>query len=421
MANYRLLIAMRYLISPRRISLISIITSISIAGVTLGVAALIVVLSVMNGFYDIVRDMLVSYDPHVRIVAAAPGGIDRHERLMHETLQLPRVTSATPYVEGKALFAYDGPTNLKKVVIVRGVDTSTLDGVSEISQRITFGTFDLTRRNNRPGLVVGENLAARLGLFPESEIRNPTRVALLSAPGLERLVMRGFGLPPIPVFEVRGLYELTDLYDQSHVFVSLKEGQRLFRMGENVTGIELRLTDMEDAEAVKRELERRLPADRYRVLTWYDLQKSLYDVMRIEKWAASLILALIIVVAAFNIIGSLTMIVIEKRRDLAVLQAMGVSRRSIRRIFVLEGSLIGIFGSVLGVVIGVGVSLLQKAYEIVPLARSESFIIEAYPISIQWLDVVIIVAIAMLLCIAASLYPAARAAAADPAVAVRNA
>jgi lipoprotein-releasing system permease protein len=418
--DYRLLIARRYLISPRRISLISIITSISIAGVTLGVAALIVVLSVMNGFYDLVRDMLVSFDPHVRIVSAEPGGISRPERLMATVLENPSVDSATPFVEGKALFAYEGPTELNKVVIVRGVDTSTLAGVSEVAQRVTFGTFDLTRRDNRPGLVVGANLAAQLGLFPESEIRSPTRVALLSAAGLIRMATMTFGLPPISAFEVRGLYELEAIYDQSHVFVAIEEAQRLFRMDDNVTGIELRLTDMNQAESVKQELQQVLPEDQYDVLTWYDLQKSLYDVMRLEKWGASAILALIIVVAAFNIIGSLTMIVIEKRRDLAVLQAMGVSRRSIRRIFVLEGLLIGAFGSIIGTIIGLGLAILQKTYDLVPLSRAESFIIDAYPVAIQISDVLIIVAVAMGLCIAASLYPASRAAAANPALAVRN-
>lgn len=419
--DYRLLIARRYLISPRRISLISIITSISTIGVGVGVALLIIVLSVMNGFYELVRDMLVSFDPHVRVVAHESRGLSHPDSLMAVALELPEVRSATPYVEGKALFAYEGPTELNKVVIVRGVDAATIGAVSEVTERVVYGEFDVARRENRPGVVVGANLAARLGLFLDTEVREPTRVALLSAAGLEQLLTRGISMPAITVFEVRGLYQLEAVYDQSHVFVALEEAQRLFRLGDRVSGIELRLDRLDAAEAVKEQLQRVLPGDRFDVLTWYDLQKSLYDVMRLEKWGASLILALIIVVAAFNIVGSLTMIVIEKQRDLAALQAMGVSKRGIRHIFLMEGLLIGSIGSGVGLAAGVGLSYLQKVFHFVPLAGSESFIIDAYPIAIDGLDVLAVVLTAITLCLVASLYPSTRAASADPAVQLKNA
>jgi lipoprotein-releasing system permease protein len=181
-----------------------------------------------------------------------------------------------------------------------------------------------------------------------------------------------------------------------------------------VSGIELRLDDLERAEAVKAALERKLDPERLRVQTWYDLQRSLYDVMRLEKWGASFVLALIIVVAAFNIVGSLTMIVIEKRRDLGALQAMGASRGDIRRIFLLEGLLVGVVGS------GLGLALAQQHFGLVPLAGAESFIIDAYPVAVRVWDVVLIVAVAVGLCAAASLYPAARASAVEPAQAVRG-
>ena len=164
-----------------------------------------------------------------------------------------------------------------------------------------------------------------------------------------------------------------------------------------------------------------LPEGRFEVLTWYDLQKALYDVMRLEKWGASLILALIIIVAAFNIVGSLTMVVIEKRRDLGVLQAMGVSRRNVRRIFLLEGLFIGGIGSGFGLVLGLALCFLQKEFALVPLASAESFIIDAYPVSVELFDIAVIVTIALTLCVLAALYPAARAASVQPAVAVRTA
>ncbi|MEX0600305.1 MAG: ABC transporter permease [Rhodothermales bacterium] len=416
--DYRFLIARRYLVSRRRVTLISFITGISVAGVTLGVAALIVVLSVMNGFYDFVRDLLVSLDPHVRIVSVEDGGIRNADSLMAVALELPDVRYASAYVEGKALLVPRRGTDVNKVVIVRGVDPDAYAGVSDVVEGTGFGSFDLARRNGRPGVVAGMSLARQFALAPAAESEASSLVALLSAPALERTMANVFGGAPLMWFEVRGLFELQDVYDESHVFIALEEAQRLLRMGDVVSGVELRLGNLDRADEVKRTLSAQLDPQYYEVLTWYDLQKSLYDVMRLEKWGASFILVLIIIVAAFNIVGSLTMIVIEKRRDVGVLQAMGVSRRNIRRIFMLEGLLVGGVGTFFGLVAGLGLAWLQQRYELVPLAGAESFMISAYPISIQVLDVVAISVVAVALCSAAALYPASRAAAIEPASAV---
>ena len=435
--DYRLLIARRYLASRKQFTLISVITGISVAGVALGVAALIVVLSVMNGFYDIVRDLLVSLDPHVRIVSAegsslavadstAAGasisvsegqGLSGVEGLMALALSLPHVEHASAYVEGKALLLHEGSGAANKVVIVRGVDPATLEGVSDVMAQTGYGTFDLERREGMPGLVMGLSLAQRLALVPGTG--SGSEVALLSAPGIERMLTQVFGPPPLARFEVRGLYQLEDGYDENHVFISRAAAQRLFRLGDRVTGIELRLDDLNRAAEVKAALQARLDPERFTVSTWYDLQKSLYDVMQLEKWGASVILILICVVAAFNIIGSLTMVVIEKRRDVGVLQAMGVSRRNIRRIFLTEGALIGVLGTGIGFTIGLTLALAQKYFELVPLIGAESFLIDAYPVSIRSFDLVLIGSVAFGLCVLAALYPAARAAAIEPAHAVQ--
>lgn len=411
--NFKWLIARRYLASPKRVSLISVITGISIAGVSLGVAALIVVLSVMNGFYDFVRDLLVSLDPHVRIVSAAGQGFEDADSLQALARSVPHVEHATPYVEGKALLLHDGAGSANKVVIVRGVDPETLGGVSAVMQQTDFGAFDLSRTSGGTGIVIGLSLGQRFGLVPGNDL------ALLSAPGIERMLTQIFGAPPLTRFEVRGLYQMESVYDESHVFIGIPEAQRLFQMGEQVTGVELRLDDLNAAEAVKADLQARLDPARFEVRTWYDLQKSLYDVMQLEKWGASLILVLIIIVAAFNIIGSLTMIVIEKRRDVGVLQAMGVSRKNIRQIFLIEGLLIGVLGTLIGFLIGLTLALLQQHYELVPLVGADSFLIDAYPVAIRGLDLTLIAVVAMALCMIAALYPAARAAAIEPAHAVQ--
>ncbi len=422
--DYRFLIARRYLAASRRVTLVSVISGLSVAGVALGVTALIVVLSVMNGFYDIVRDLLVSFDPHVRIESVEGRGLTNVDSLLRVAQSLDHVESATAYVEGKALLTYKGAPNETQVVVVRGVDARTFG--DSLAQRggaaasTTSGSFDLARRDEQAGIVLGASLGLRLGLYPGLSDDTGSQVALLSAPGIERVLTQPLGLPPLQPFTVRGLYELEPVYDAGHVFIDLPEAQRLFRMVGEVSGIELRLDDLGRAEAVKAALQQRLDPAKVRVQTWYDLQRSLYDVMRLEKWGASFVLALIIVVAAFNIVGSLTMIVIEKRRDLGALQAMGASRSDIRRIFLLEGLLVGVIGSGIGLALGLALAFAQQHFGLVPLAGAESFIIDAYPVAVRAWDVVLIVVVAVGLCAAASLYPAARASAVEPAQAVRG-
>lgn len=416
--DFRYLIARRYLLSRRQVTLISVITGISVLGVTVGVASLIVILSVMNGFYDFVHELLVSLDPHVRIVSAEDDGIEEPDSLLAIALEQPHVRHASAYVEGKALLVPERGGDVNKVVIVRGVDPDAYGGVSDVVARTGFGSFDLERHSGRPGLVAGMSLARQFALAPGSASTDASRVALLSAPALERMLVNIFGGLPLTWFDVRGLFELKDVYDESHVFISVEEAQRLFRMQGRVSGIELRLDDLNRADEVKARLSARLDPARFKVLTWYDLQRALYDVMRLEKWGASIILGLIIIVAAFNIVGSLTMVVIEKRRDVGVLQAMGASRRDIRRIFMLEGMFIGVAGTILGAILGLGLAMLQKQYGLIHLPGAGSFMIEAYPIMIRFTDVAAICLVALGLCVLASAYPAHRAASIVPAEAV---
>jgi lipoprotein-releasing system permease protein len=415
--DYRFQIARRYLASRREVSLISIITGISMTGVTLGVAALIVVLSVMNGFYDFVRDLLVSVDPHVRVVSAEAPGIAQADSLARVARSVDHVEAATPYVEGKALLLASGSAERSQVVRVRGIDPAAMRANPPA---MAAGTFDVGRSAaGLPGIVMDVTIGRRLGVPPAREGTSDGTVGLLSAPAIENTLTQVFASPPIQRFQVRGLFTMRAATDRRQVFVGLSEAQRLFRTGGRVTGIDLRLDNLERASNVKAALQQRLSADRYRVETWYDLQQSLYDVMRLEKWGASLILGLIVIVAAFNIIGSLTMVVIEKRQDIGVLQAMGVSKKNIRRIFLLEGALIGAVGTGLGLVLGLGLALLQQRYDLVPMAQGESFLISAYPVSIQPMDVALVSVVSFGLCVLAALYPAARASSIEPARAVQ--
>ena len=414
--DYRFQIARRYLASRREVSLISIITGISTVGVTLGVASLIVVLSVMNGFYDVVRGVLVSLDPHVRVVSAQGEGVANVDSLLRVARETRHVTAAAPYVEGKALLMSDNTGDANRVVRVRGVEASMMEGAAPT---MAMGRFDLSRNaDGVPGVVLNQRLGQRAGLAPAGRAQSSTAVGLLSAPAVERTLTNIFGGPPVRRLEVRGLLQSQGTAKGQRVFVSLAEAQQLFRTEGRVTGVELRLDNLERAAGVKAALQRKLGTDRYTVQTWYDLQRSLYDVMQLEKWGASAILGLIVIVAAFNIVGSLTMVVIEKRADVGALQAMGVSRGDVRRIFLLEGALIGALGTGLGLVLGLGLAFLQQHYGLVPMAQAESFLIDAYPVSVQALDVVLIAVVSFGLCVLAALYPAVPAAAIEPALAV---
>lgn len=418
MSDYRLLIARRYLSGKRSLPLISRITGISMVGVALGVAALIVVLSVLNGFFDFVRDMLISYDPHVRIEHVEANGITNADSLVALAAAHPGVTQAVPYIEGKALLLHDGSGDVNKVVVVRGLDPALLQADEGVVVGTTFGSFDLEREGGSAGIVLGRRLGERLLLAPGGPGQEASRVALVSAPAIERMFTRVLSGTPLRQFEVRGLFQLESVFDESHAFVHIDEARRLFRVPNAVSGIDVRLSDLDDASAVKAWLEERLPAGEYRVQTWYDLQRSLYEVMELEKYGATLLLMLIVLVAAFNIVGALTMIVIEKRRDVGVLRAMGVTKANIRRIFLAEGLYIGLIGSGAGLVLGVALAWAQHQFKIVPLADAGSFLIDAYPVAIRPFDVLAIGLMALVLCILAAWYPAVRASKINPAEAV---
>ena len=408
--DYRILIAKRYVAGRRRITLISVITAISAMGVTTGVAALVVVLSVMNGFYDVVRDLLVTVDPHVRIVGANGRGLSEDVvRITEEALDIPAVMLAAPYVEGKALLVHGRAAEASRVVIVRGVDSTSARALEPVR-----GVSFLGQGPEGPGVAIGQNLARSLALEPGAS------VALLSAPAVGQVLTSLLPRPPASRFEVRGLYQLEPTYDNTHVFVDIGEARRLFLMPDQVSGIALRLTDFRRAADVKETLQMKLGAPDVLVETWYDQQRSLYGVMRLEKWGASLVLVLISIVAAFNIVGSLTMIVMEKRRDVGILQTLGVSRRNIRRIFLLEGGLVGAAGTGLGFGIGLTMCFLQDRYQLVPLLGAESFVIDAYPVAVQMVDLAGIALVSLGLCLLASVYPAGRAARIAPARAVQR-
>ena len=400
-------IARRYLFSKKHISLISTLTYISIAGVTIGTALLIVVLSVFNGFFDVIKSMLLSYDPDVRIESATGTSIHLSEELTAELEAIPEIRVYSPYVENKALLTYEGSKS--EVVDVKGIETSTYFQLVNIEESVTTGIFDTRVRNRRPGAVLPEYMRTELMLTTGSEI------ALVSADGMKRALTQ-ITVPRTYRFEVRGAYTIQQIAEGPKVFVSLEAAQRLFNERNTITGIDIKLNNNNNAESVKSKLQNALGED-YAVLSWYDLQKPLYDVMYLEKWGAYVILMIIVLVAVLNIIGSLTMIVIQKRRDIGILISMGYSKSAIKSIFRKQGLYIGLIGCGIGGTLGFVLAWLQHQFGIIKL--SSAFIIDAYPVDIRLLDITVILLGSLLLCLAASWFPSKRASEIQPAEAVR--
>ena len=400
-------IAQRYLFSKKHISLISTLTFISIIGVTIGTALLIVVLSVLNGFFDVVQGYLLNYDPDLRVEASGSSTFVQNQELSDKIKSLPEVTLLSPYVEGKALLTNKGNEN--KVIEVRGVEAESFVKLIEIQQSISAGVFDVSVRNRKPGLVISEQLRNELDLELGDE------VALLSASAMRRTLTQ-ITAPRLYTFEVRGSYELEQIGEGAQVFIDITAAQRLFKSRSSISGIDIKLTNSELAQELKPELQSKLGTN-FKISSWYDLQKALYDVMYLEKWGAYAILMIIIIVAVLNIVGSLTMIVIQKRRDIGILITMGYSKAAIKQIFRKQGLYIGLIGCIFGGALGLLLSWIQLKFHIIKL--STAFLIDAYPVQIQITDVAIILLGSLFLCIAASWMPSTRASEIQPADAIR--
>jgi lipoprotein-releasing system permease protein len=386
-----------------------VLTLISIAGVTVGTALLIVILSVFNGFFDVIQSLLRTYDPDIRIQSSSSPAFPADSTWLSGFQDIEQIVGLTRYVEGKGLVAYEGTRD--KVVIVKGIETKSYFPLVEQERAGNLVIPRLSVVDRQPGILIGNDLRSQLNVVPGD------RLALLSPEGMRRSLTQ-FSGPRFYSFQVRGTYQLASVYDGSIVFVELEAAQRLFNLRNTVSGIDIRLQSPEQANAVKSILEQRLGSE-FEIKTWYDLQKPLYDIMYIEKWAAYVILSLIIAVAVLNIVGSLTMIVIQKQRDIGILMSMGFTPKQIRAIFMYQGFYIGLIGSIVGGALGFAVCYLQDVYGIVKLSGSASFLIEAYPVLMSWTDIAAVLLVTMSLCLVAALYPARRAAMVEPSAAIR--
>jgi len=406
--GFEFFIARRYVRSKRNVQLISGINFISIAGIAVGVAALLVVLSVFNGFTGVVTSVLISFDPHLRIEQR--GGLSEVEYQSIQTVLASdkRIRGFSPFVSGKTMLVSRA---YSKVVFVRGVDDHMIGDASGLKEKIVLGNLALQDSANVGSIVIGFTLADRLAALIGDEIVVVSLYAFNAA-------LVPFGQFITAKLKVAGIYESNNKdYDANYAYISIPSAQRLFHMEHRFSGIEMRLTDIRLVDEVKSTLLRKLPTT-VLISSWYDLHKDLYSVMKIERWIAYIILCLIIVVATFNMLGSLTMTVIEKQRDIGILKSMGAVSRSIIRIFMLEGLYVGIVGTIFGVCLGLIVIYLQLEYNLFPLDTSV-YIIPAIPVEVHLLDFLVVSLAALILSAIASYYPARRASKVIPIQAIR--
>jgi lipoprotein-releasing system permease protein len=397
---FEFFIAKRYLKSKHKVNFITIISILSTLGITIGVAALIIVLSVFNGFGGLVKSILINFDPHVKVTVIAEEGLTKIDSLSSYISKIDEVKTAYPFVEGKVVLINE---NTYEVLNLKGITPNTADDNWGVKNSLFSGEFDITNSDGSDKMIIG--LPIHMRLFR----RLGDTIAVTSFNNIERTLFN-LSLPKTMNFLVTGIFETGNReYDSKYVFTSLESGQNLLGLRNQVTGFELRLNDINDAENVKEKLSDKLSDAEFSVETWYDLHKDLYTVMQLERWAAYIILCLIIAVATFNILGSLTMSVIEKKKDIGVLRSMGVTTKSILRIFMFEGMLIGLIGTAAGTVLGLLVCYLQIEFNLYPLDPAK-YIIAALPIKVEWTDIAAITGMSILLTFLASLYPAKRAA-----------
>lgn len=405
--GYEFLVARRYLRSRHSVRFITLINVLSIVGIGVGVAALVVVLSVFNGFTSVVTNVLVSFDPHIRIEKSGGLSDDDLASVTQFLGKEKEVVGVSPFVTGKAMVV---SRLLSKVVVVRGVDPQTFGSVSGVKEKIVLGAFEIPD-TGQGTVVIGLTLADRLSGLVGSDVS-------LVSPYAGAATMNPFASVPIEKLRITGIFESNNRdYDANFAFVPLHVGRRLFNMADRYSGIEVRLRSIDATESVATALREQLPTS-FVVQTWYDLHRDLYSVMKIERWIGYILVCLIIAVATFNLLGTMMMSVIEKRRDLGVMRAMGATKRSLSKIYFYQGAWVGFIGTSAGVILGLLLVFLQSEFHLYPLDPTV-YIIPAIPVEVHFMDFVLVGLAAFGLAALAAYLPARRAASIVPIEAIR--
>lgn len=397
--NVELFIARRYLRARRRENFISLITVFSVGGVTLGVAALILTLSMMNGFEKEVRSRIVGTTAPVSVFEGTGGALSGWEELSKRLLSVPGVTGTSPFVTAKTAIRSDRESD---GVVVRGILPEQQIRTGDLSERLTSGVFDVgvPIGDSLPGALLGATLARNLGVTLDDEV-------VLYGGGRHA---GGLGeTPRVMKFRVVGLFESGMYeYDASLVLIGLPQAQKLYELNGAVSGIHVGISDIFQAGDLAASLQAEL-GDEYFVTHWMQTHKDLFSWMALEKYAMFLALSLIVAVAAFNIIATLIMIIMEKRAEIGILRSFGMNSRAVSMIFLYQGGIVGVVGTALGSALGYLGCWLQATFHLIRLP-ADIYFISALPVDPRGTDFMLVSLASVGLCLLASVYPASRAA-----------
>ena len=399
--NFPFYIARRYLFSKKSTNVINIISAISMLGVALATMAQVVTLSVFNGFSDLVASLFTNFDPQIELRPVEGKTAPADDPVLDQIKALPEVEVATDCVEDQAMVVYQGR---QAMVTVKGVDDN-FDRLTHIRDILEGdGRFELHATSDMHYAILGRQLAELLGTgyrFDEPiQVYAPRRQGQLDMTNPSEGFVQDELYSPGVVFSV-----MQSKYDRSVVLTSIGFARRIFDQQGMVSSLELRLKPGSDFEAVKSRIKQ-LAANRYYVRDRFEQQDDTFRIMEIEKLIAYIFLTFILIVASFNIIGSLSMLIIEKKDDVVTLRNLGAENRQLKRVFLFEGLLIAFVGAVLGIGVGLLLCWMQQQFGIIALGRSAgSFIVDAYPVSVHPLDVVVVFFTVMLVAFVASWYP----------------
>lgn len=413
MSPYELFIGLRYTRAKRRNHFISFISLISLLGITLGMTALITVMSVMNGFQKEVRTRILGVASHIQI-SSLDGKLTDWRRVAEESRKHPQVEAAAPYISAQGMVSFG---QVVRGIMVQGILPEEEDKVSDLARMMKDGKLtDLVP--GEFGIVIGMELSRALGVFTGDKI------VLISPQG--QVTPAGI-LPRLKQFTVTGIFEVGHFeYDSGMALIHLADAQKLYRMeNDDVSGVRLKLQDIFTAPQVLRELHLLISTEVY-ATDWTSQHANYFRAIQIEKKMLSLILALIIAVAAFNIVSTLVMAVTDKQSDIAIMRTLGASPHSIMKIFIVQGTLIGILGTALGVIggtllaynVGSVVAFIEQVFHVQFLSR-EVYYISEIPTDPQLADIVTVASVSFVLTLLATLYPSYRASRVNPAEALR--
>jgi lipoprotein-releasing system permease protein len=407
-------IAMRYLRSRRTSRLLSLITVIAVGGVTVGVMALVIVLGVMNGMQNDLREKILVVNPHLRILTYGEGlRLDDWRTVLDTVRRAKGVVAAAPFVLSQGLISA-GHDYAEGVAVV-GIESDTgSHAVTSLPRHLTKGdlTFRTTQSGVEGGIAIGTRLSNKLSAYPGDV------VTMVAPAGSQFNRSLGAFVPKYRRYEVTGVFE-TGMYDydNSYVVMRRENAQEFAGLGGAVTGLELRLADPEHASEFASAIENRLGYP-YRALDWQLQNRSLFSALKLEKLAMGLVVFLICVVAAFNVVGTLTMVVRDKTREIGILMAMGMQRGRIRRVFLIQGIFIGLVGTVLGTVLGFILGASVNSGHLIPIDPSIYFIDHLPVLTNPW-DALAVIGASLVIATLAPLYPSVQAAGLQPVNAIR--